>query len=123
MLLLMRLEENNLTRKVDKAMITFDTFLIGLMVISTLTGLVTEAIKKVLTEHNKKCHANTLAGIVATVLSAAIGIGYVIITSTAFTAQIIVCIVALIFMGWLCAMVGYDKVVGQFKNAKNSEEE
>jgi putative Mn2+ efflux pump MntP len=93
------------------------------MVISTLTGLVTEAIKKVLTEHNKKYHANTLAGIVATVLSAAIGVGYVIITSTAFTPQIIVYIVALIFMGWLCAMVGYDKVVGQFKNTKNSEEE
>lgn len=104
-------------------MITFDTFLIGLMVISTLTGLVTEAIKKILTEHNKKYHANTLAGIISTILSAAIGVGYVIITGTSFTAQIIVYIVALTFMGWLCSMVGYDKVIGQFKNAKNSEEE
>jgi putative Mn2+ efflux pump MntP len=103
-------------------MINFEIFLIGLMVVSTLTGLVTEAIKKLMNEHKKTYHANTLAGIVATILSAAIGVGYVIVTGTSFTAQIIVCIIALIFMGWLCAMVGYDKVVGQFKKINNEEE-
>lgn len=98
-------------------MISLDTFLIGLMVVSTLTGLVTEAIKKILTEHTVNYRANTLAGIVATVLSAVVGVGYVVMKGLAFNPQIIVCIVALIFMSWLCSMVGYDKVVGAFKSA------
>ena len=55
------------------------------------------------------------------ILSAAIGVGYVIVAGTGFTAQIVVCIIALVFMGWLCAMVGYDKVVGQFKNINKGE--
>ena len=104
-------------------MITFDVFLIGLMVISTLTGLVTEAIKKIMAEHNATYKSNTLAGIVAAILSAAIGSGYVILTGITFTAQIIVCIVALVFMSWLCSMVGYDKVIGQFKNMKKEPDD
>ena len=96
-------------------MINFEVFLGGLMAVSTLTGLVTEAVKKILTEHNITYRANTLAGIVATVLSVAVGVGYAIVTNTAFTAQFIVCLVALVLGGWLCAMVGYDKVVGMFK--------
>ena len=104
-------------------MITFDVFLIGLMVISTLTGLVTEAIKKILVEHNVTYKANSLAGLVSAILSAAVGAGYVIVTNNHFTAQIIVCIVALVFMSWLCSMVGYDKVIGQFKNMKKEDDE
>lgn len=95
-----------------------EVFLIVLMIASTLTGLVTEAIKKILTEYNRTYRANTLAGIVATVLSAAIGVGYIIVTGGVFTAQTIVSIVVLIFLSWLGSMVGYDKVmqaIGQFK--------
>lgn len=103
-------------------MIDFEVFLIGLMVVSTLTGLVTEAIKKILTENNVAYRANTLAGIVSTVLSAAIGAGYAVMTSVPFSAQLVICIVALVFMSWLCAMVGYDKVIGQFKAIKNPSE-
>lgn len=99
-------------------MITVDIFLIGLMAVSTLTGLVTEAVKKILIECNVKYRANTVAGIVAAVLSAGLGIGYSAFTGIGFSAQVIVCIVALIFMGWLCAMVGYDKVIGLFKKTK-----
>lgn len=97
-------------------MITLDIFLLGLMAISTLTGLVTEAVKKILTEYNVTYRANTIAGIVAAVLSAGIGAGYVVLTGIAFSGQIVVCIVALMFMGWLCSMVGYDKVIGLFNN-------
>lgn len=99
-------------------MMNFENFLLGLLISSTLTGLVTEAIKKILTEYNVNYRANTLAGIVAFVLSAAIGIGYMIMFSIAFTAQTIIALIALAFMSWLGAMVGYDKLVqaiGQFK--------
>lgn len=96
-------------------MITFETFLTGLMLVSGLTGLVTEAVKKILDEHKvKNVASNTLAGIVSAVLSILISIGYVIIAAIPFTAQIVVCIVALMLLSWLCAMVGYDKVIGCF---------
>jgi hypothetical protein len=97
-------------------MISIDIFLIGLMIVSTLTGLVTEAVKKIFAERNAAYRPNTIAGIVSAILSAVVGVCYVLFTGIAFTSQIIVCIVALIFMGWLCAMVGYDKVVGMIKN-------
>lgn len=96
--------------------ITFETFLTGLMIVSGLTGLVTEAVKKILDEHGVKHVAgNTLAGIVSAVLSVLIGVGYVIIAAIPFTAQIVVCILALMLLSWLCAMVGYDKVLGCFR--------
>ena len=97
-------------------MISLDIFLIGLMLVTTFTSLVTEAVKKIMDERNTKYHANTLAGIIAAILSVAVGIGYVVLTGIGFNAQIIVCIIALMFMGWLCAMVGYDKVINQLKS-------
>lgn len=103
-------------------MISMDTFLLGLMIVSTLTSLTTEALKKVFAESDKKVHSNTLAGIVAAVLSAVISIGYAVFTSTSITPQIIVCIIALVFMSWLCAMVGYDKVVSLFKSKTKDDE-
>ena len=97
-------------------------FTTGLVVVSALISLVTEAVKNILTEHNKTYHANTLAGTVALVMSTAIGVAYVVMTGIAFSAQVIVGIVTFAFMSWLCAMVGYDKVIqtiAQFKNEVN----
>lgn len=101
-------------------MISLETFMLGLMATSILTGLVTQAVKTILGEYDLTYRANTLAGIIALVLSAAIGAGYALLTGIGFTTQVIVCVVALVFMSWLCAMVGYDKVVQaitQFKTA------
>jgi len=99
-------------------MISLENFLFGLLITSTLTGLVTEAVKNVLAEHNVNYYSNTLAGLAASILSTAIGVGYIILENAGFTAQTIICLIALVFMSWLCAMVGYDKVVqaiSQFK--------
>ena len=107
-------------------MITLELFLVGLLGTSVLTSLVTEAIKILLTEHDKTYRANTLAGLVAVVVSAAIGASYIIITGTSVTSQVIVCVIALIIMGWLCAMVGYDKVIqaiSQFKMHRKDDDE
>lgn len=105
-------------------MVNLDIFLAGLMITSTLTGLATEAVKKVLTEHNRPYHANTLAGLVSLVLSVAVGVGYIVVTNTTVTSQIAVCIIAMVFLSWLGSMVGYDKVIqaiGQFKTNKEEE--
>lgn len=103
-------------------MITLEVFLIGLMAISTSTGLVTEAVKKVLDICKVKYHADLLAGIVSAVLSVGVGIGYVILENVGFTAQSIICIVALSFMSWLGSMIGYDKVIAHIKTVKKDDE-
>ena len=95
-----------------------EIFLLGLLIVSTLTGLVTEAIKKWLDERGKKYYSNALAGYVAVGLSIAVGAAYMVLTETAINAQMAVYLIALIFLSWLSAMVGYDKVmqaISQFK--------
>ena len=104
-------------------MITFEIFLLGLLVVSTFTGLVTEAFKKVLNEQKTEYSTNVLAGLVALFLSAAIGIGYVVLSNIAFTAQVTVYLLALIFLSWLCAMVGYDKVIQALSQFKTSSKD
>lgn len=104
-------------------MINFEIFLLGVLVTSVFTGLATEAVKKVLTEHNVAYRTNTLAGIVALVLSSAIGFGYAILSDISFTSNMVVCWVALIFVSWLCAMVGYDKVIQAISQFKTTRDE
>ncbi len=103
---------------------TIEIFLLGLLIASTLSGLATEAVKKLLDEHEKNYYSNTLAGIVSAVVSVLLGGGYVIYTATPVTAQAVIAIVALVLMSWLCAMVGYDKVmqaIEQFKTYGKDE--
>lgn len=105
-------------------MVNFETFLMGLLIVSTLTGLVTEAVKKLIAERNATYRANTIAGLVSLVLSAAVGTGYILLSGVGFTTPIIIYLIALIFMSWLCAMVGYDKVIqtiSQFKTYGKEE--
>ena len=56
-------------------MISLHVFMLGVLITSTMTGLATEAIKKILAEYNKSYYANTLAGIVSVILSVVIGVG------------------------------------------------
>lgn len=104
-------------------MISMEVFIFGLLITSTLTGLVTEAIKKILSEFNVGYRANTLAGIVALFLSCAIGTGYIILAGMEFNARAIICLIAQIFMSWLCSMVGYDKVVQTISQLKTNTKE
>ena len=101
----------------------FQFFTTGLMVVSLLTGLVTEAIKKIMVENGKEYKANTLAGIVSVILAPATCVFYAVNTGTAFNEQFITGVIALTFMSWLCSMVGYDKVVQTFAQFKVKEDE
>lgn len=99
-------------------MMSFEIFLLLLMIVSILTGLVTESIKKLLDETKKPYRANLLAGIVAVVLSIGVDSGYIILTETAMNEKMAVILIALVLLSWLSAMVGYDKVIqaiGQIK--------
>ena len=94
-----RKEDNN-------SEMSLEVFLLGLLIVSTLTGLFTEAIKKWLDERGKKYYPNALAGYVAIGLSIAVGIAYIILVGAALNAQTAVYLIALILLSWLCAMVG-----------------
>ena len=98
-------------------------FVTGLLLVSATIGLVTEAAKKILDDLNKTYRSNILAGIVSLVVSTAACVGYILYIGGAFTTPVIVEIVAFVVASWLCAMVGYDKVIqtiSQFKtNAKD----
>ena len=88
-----------------------DVFLLGLLIVSMLTGLVTEAVKKILRELGKDPLPNLLAGIVAMVLAVAVSAGYFVLTDMVFTAKVVVYGIALVVLAWLAAMIGYDKVM------------
>ena len=104
-------------------MISLHVFMLGVLITSTMTGLTTEAIKKILAEYSKNYYANTLAGIVSVILSVAIGVGYMMLSGISFTSQSIIYLVALVFISWLCAMVGYDKVVQTISQIKTASAE
>jgi len=89
-----------------------DMFAFALLVVSTLTGLVVQAIKAMLAEnHIVMKKPNTVAGIVAIVLAALLGVGWVLYTGAVWSVQLVLLLVALAFLSWLCAMLGYDKVM------------
>lgn len=97
---------------------TVEILLIALVTISSLSALVAEAIKKILDEYNKTYRTNTLVGICAFVVSIIVAALYLMFTGTAITMSVIASIIAVTLLSWLCAMVGYDKVVqalAQFK--------
>lgn len=105
---------------------SLSVFLMLLLIVSTFTGLVTEAVKKWLQERGKTYYANALAGYIAVVLSIAIGAAYVVLTGAAINAQMAVYLIALLFLSWLAAMVGYDKVIqtiAQISSKKSKEED
>ena len=103
----MLLEERNTIRKVDSMI---QLFFIALLTVSVLSGLTVEAIKKMFKDYKVSWHANILSAVVSAILSIAVSAGYIVYTGTALTAQLIVLIIALIFLSWLCSMVGYDKL-------------
>lgn len=76
--------------------------------ISILTTLTVEAIKKLLGD--KKYSSNLLAAVVAIVLSIVTCVCYIIYCSIPVTPQVIITILAMVFLSFLASTVGFDKV-------------
>lgn len=99
-------------------MIDTHIFLMGLLIVSATSSLVTEAIKKLLNERNKTYPANALVSIVAIVVSICVAVCYIAIAHIAFSTEVAVNIFALVVLSWLVAMLGYDKVIQTFSQLK-----
>lgn len=89
-----------------------------LAVISVLTSLSVEGIKKILDEQGKQYSSNILAIEVSTGITLIGSVMYIIYKSVPVTPQVIVTIIALVFLSFLVATVGYDKVVQALKQIK-----
>ena len=82
----------------------------ALAVISVLTSLTVEGIKKILDEKKRKYSSNVLAVIVSLVLTIAGGFLYIIFYSIPMTPQVLVTIIALAYLSFLSATTGFDKI-------------
>lgn len=92
--------------------ITIGSFI--LMVCSIMTGLITEAIKKMV-EVNKP---NIVAAVVSVVVGIAIPSMYIVMHGLPFDITAILYIISIVVLSWLCAMLGFDKVVQSLNQLK-----
>ena len=95
----------------------------ALMIVSVLTTLTVEGIKKLLNGVNVKYSSNILAAILSVIISCAISVIYVVMTDTVFTLKIGVEVVILMYLGFLTSTVCYDKVVQMIKQIQAVKEE
>lgn len=89
---------------------TINAFLVLLMGFSTLTSLVTEAIKKFLDEAGIKYAANIVV-LISAIVVGGIGMTYFYwLEESPFIVTNIIGTLLMISANWLVAMLGYDKV-------------
>ena len=93
-----------------------------LALISALTTLTVEGIKKLLDEKHINYSSNILAVVVAFILTLIGSILYIVYFSVSVTAQVIVVIVCLVFLSFLTATVGYDKIKQLIEQLTKKEE-
>ena len=97
---------------------TLTLFISLFMLFSVITGLCTEAIKKILNEANIKYASN----IIATITACIVGIGgtavYYTLTAIPFVPENIICMVLMGVAVAIGSMVGYDKVVQTIEQIK-----
>ena len=95
----------------------------ALLIVSLVTNLTVEGIKKLLNETTIKYSSNVLAAVVAVLMSCAVCVIYLIMNDVAFTLKVGVEIVVLMYLGFLISTVGYDKVIQMLKQIQSVKEE
>lgn len=94
---------------------SFSFMIPALLAISLLTNLTVEAFKKLLDDAGVSYSSNILAVILSIVLSAVASAFYLILNGIAFNLGIAIQIVVLMYLSFLVATLGYDKIVQTLK--------
>lgn len=94
----------------------------ALLIVSLLTNLTVEGIKKLLEGTNKTYSSNVLAAILSTIISGAVCVIYLIMNDVVFSLKIGVEVLILIYLGFLISTVGYDKVIQTIKQIQTFKE-
>ena len=92
--------------------ITIGSFI--LMICSVMTGLITEAIKKMVTVTKP----NIVAAIVSVIVGIAVPVGYILMNHIFFDTTAILYIISIVVLSWLCSMLGFDKVMQTISQIK-----
>lgn len=95
----------------------------ALLIVSVITNLTVEGIKKLLDRTKVKYSSNVLAAVLSVLIACAVSVIYLIMTDTVFTMKIGVEIVVLMYLGFLISTVGYDKVIQILKQIQSVKEE
>lgn len=90
---------------------SLEFLVIALLAVSILTNLTVEGIKKVADKKAANYSANVLAAVTSVAISVVVSVGYLVWTETAFNAKIAVELIALMYLSFLSATNGYDKVI------------
>ena len=95
----------------------------ALLIVSVITNLTVEGIKKLLDGTEVKYSSNVFAAVLSVLIACAVSVIYLIMTDTVFTMKIGVEIVVLMYLGFLISTVGYDKVIQMLKQIQSVKEE
>lgn len=95
----------------------------ALMIVSVITNLTIEGIKKLLDGTKMKYSSNVLVAILSVVISCVVCVIYIIMTDIAFTTKIGIEIAMLMYLGFLVSTVGYDKVVQMIQQIHITKED
>lgn len=101
---------------------SFEFLLLALLAVSILTNLTVQGIKNVLDKKNENYSANMMAAITSVVISVALSAAYLVWTETALNGKIAVELIALMYLSFLVATNGYDKVVQAIKQIRDAVE-
>lgn len=91
----------------------------ALLVVSILTNLTVQGIKSVLDKQGANYSANVMAAVTSVIISAAVSAAYLVWTETALNGKIAVELIALMYLSFLVATNGYDKVIQAIKQIKD----
>lgn len=94
---------------------------VALLAVSILTNLTVEGIKSFLNKKDTNYSSNVMAAVTAVVISAALSAGYMIYTETMINAKIAVEMIALMYLSFLVATNGYDKVMQGIKQIQSGK--
>lgn len=89
---------------------TVDLFMTLLAVLSIISSLITQAIKKILSECGRKYTSNIIILCVAMFVGLCGTFVAYILYGIPFTLQNVICAVLMSLACWLSAMFGYDKI-------------
>lgn len=95
----------------------------ALLIVSVFTNLTVEGVKKLLDGTKVKYSSNVLAAILSVIIACAVCAIYIVMTDTVFTLKIGVEIAVLMYLGFLVATVGYDKVMQMIQQIKVTKED
>lgn len=94
-----------------------------LLIVSSVTNLTVEGLKKILDDLDVKYSSNLLAVVTSTILSITIGIMYMITNDISLTMKVGVDIIVLTYLGFLTSTLGYDKIVQMIDQIRNHDDE